>query len=229
MSNATYQWSPNQNISCVACDSPTVSPSTNTTYTVIATNLFGCSDTSTVDVVIDSILPTPTISCGNNSPTSTVFNWVPVIGSAGYVVSVNGGAPQLIPAAQDSFELTGMPIGSCASISIYAQSGNTCQDGMPDSLVCCAQNCPTIGQAVITPGGPTVFCTGQNVSLTSDPAITYLWSTGQTTQSITVSTTNTYGYYYYGCIWMFRHSFHFSTSYAWTFSDYYTSVFVGFM
>ena len=84
-----------------------------------------------------------------------------------------------------------MPLGSCANISIYAQSGNTCQDGMPDSLVCCAQNCPTIGQAVITPGGPTVFCSGQSVSLTSTQQ-SYLWSTGQTSQSITVSNSNTY-------------------------------------
>ncbi|MBS1742986.1 MAG: proprotein convertase P-domain-containing protein [Bacteroidetes bacterium] len=45
---------------------------------------------------------------------------------------------------------------------------------------------------VITPGGSTVFCPGGSVTLTSSPATNYLWSTGETTQSITVTTAGTY-------------------------------------
>ncbi|MBL7749442.1 MAG: hypothetical protein JNM19_18520, partial [Chitinophagaceae bacterium] len=44
----------------------------------------------------------------------------------------------------------------------------------------------------ITPGGPTTFCTGGSVVLTSSSATGNLWSTGETTQSITVSTAGTY-------------------------------------
>lgn len=40
--------------------------------------------------------------------------------------------------------------------------------------------------------GPTTFCEGEDVILTSSPASGYLWSTGETTQSIIV---NTSGYY----------------------------------
>jgi hypothetical protein len=44
----------------------------------------------------------------------------------------------------------------------------------------------------ITPGGPTTFCTGGSVVLTSSSASGNTWSTGETTQSITVTTAGTY-------------------------------------
>ncbi len=44
----------------------------------------------------------------------------------------------------------------------------------------------------ITASGPLTFCQGQSVTLTSSAAYSYLWSTGETTQSITVSSSNTY-------------------------------------
>ncbi len=41
---------------------------------------------------------------------------------------------------------------------------------------------------IITASGPTTFCTGQQITLTSSTEANYLWSTGETTQSIVVST-----------------------------------------
>ncbi|MEY4595220.1 MAG: hypothetical protein RIQ47_1630, partial [Bacteroidota bacterium] len=46
--------------------------------------------------------------------------------------------------------------------------------------------------ATITPSGPTTFCSGGSVTLTASAALGYLWSTGDTTQSITVSTSGSY-------------------------------------
>ena len=45
---------------------------------------------------------------------------------------------------------------------------------------------------VITPSGPTNFCNGQNVILSSSSAGTYLWNTGETTQNIIVIKSGTY-------------------------------------
>ncbi|MEW6467566.1 MAG: T9SS type A sorting domain-containing protein [Bacteroidota bacterium] len=45
---------------------------------------------------------------------------------------------------------------------------------------------------VITPGGPTTFCDGDSVLLTSSPGNAYLWSTGATTQSIYANASGTY-------------------------------------
>ena len=50
----------------------------------------------------------------------------------------------------------------------------------------------TIATPTITTGGPTTFCAGSSVSLTSSPGTTYLWSTGATTQSINVTSTGSY-------------------------------------
>jgi len=45
---------------------------------------------------------------------------------------------------------------------------------------------------VITPSGSTALCPGESVTLTSSPAPSYLWSTGDTTQSITVTQLGNY-------------------------------------
>lgn len=44
----------------------------------------------------------------------------------------------------------------------------------------------------ITPGGTTIFCEGGTVTLTSTPASSYYWSTGETTQSINVMASGNY-------------------------------------
>lgn len=48
------------------------------------------------------------------------------------------------------------------------------------------------GVAFITPGGPTTFCQGGSVTLTANAGVSYVWSTGQTTQAITATTTGSY-------------------------------------
>ncbi|WP_353150615.1 IPT/TIG domain-containing protein, partial [Flavobacterium sp.] len=46
--------------------------------------------------------------------------------------------------------------------------------------------------ATITADGPTTFCSGGSVVLTASPATSYSWSTGATTQSITVNQSGNY-------------------------------------
>jgi gliding motility-associated-like protein len=46
-----------------------------------------------------------------------------------------------------------------------------------------------LSSAVITASGPLTFCQGDDVTLTATPGTNYLWSTGETTQSIVVSST----------------------------------------
>ena len=50
----------------------------------------------------------------------------------------------------------------------------------------------TTAQATITPGGPTSFCQGGNVSLTASNGTSYLWSNGATTKTIVVTNSGTY-------------------------------------
>ncbi len=48
------------------------------------------------------------------------------------------------------------------------------------------------GSASIQANGPTTFCQGGSVTLTASQGDSYKWSSGQTTQSITVTTTGSY-------------------------------------
>ena len=50
---ATYSWSPATGLTCNTCSSPTASPTSNTTYTVVGTDLNGCTATATITVLID--------------------------------------------------------------------------------------------------------------------------------------------------------------------------------
>jgi hypothetical protein len=45
----------------------------------------------------------------------------------------------------------------------------------------------SLAQPTITAGGPTTFCQGGSVTLTAPAGFNYLWSTGATTQSITIT------------------------------------------
>jgi uncharacterized protein YceK len=53
-------------------------------------------------------------------------------------------------------------------------------------------SCPTTTNATITPTGISNICTGDSIVLTANAAISYLWNTGSTTQSITVDSTDNY-------------------------------------
>src|SRR5258708_1919310 len=46
--------------------------------------------------------------------------------------------------------------------------------------------------ASITPSGPTTFCQGNSVTLTSTTASSYLWSNSSSTQSINVTSSGNY-------------------------------------
>ncbi len=193
LSASSFLWSPNNStISCTVCDSPIVNPAVNTTYTVTSTNLFGCSDTAMVNVTIDTALPAAITTCGNLTSNSVTFNWAPVFGASGYSVSIDGGLPQTIAATLDSFQVIGLALNQCVTMVIIPLSGNTCADGAPDTITCCALGCTNI-TPTITPSGTTILCAGDSVDLDAGAGFSsYLWSTGAITPIIRVGATDTY-------------------------------------
>lgn len=145
-------------------------------YYVVADNQFGCVDTSaSVDVLI------------NNPPSITIFPDGPTEfcdgGSVGlvasgadtYVWSTNETGPAITVTTSGLYSVTGTNANGCSTESA----------GVPVTVY----DNPV---PVITPDGPTEFCDGDSVVLTSSAASSYLWSTGETTQSITVFTAGTF-------------------------------------
>lgn len=50
----SFVWSPSSSLDCSTCQSATASPTSTTTYTVIAINASGCSDTDDVTIIVDA-------------------------------------------------------------------------------------------------------------------------------------------------------------------------------
>lgn len=169
----TYLWSTgatNSNINITSAGS----------YSVRTTNVNGCQSlaSTAIPVLINTIPAAPTITAGG----ATTFcdgGSVSLTSSTGvtYLWS-NGATTQSINAAlSGNYSVKVSNASGCQSISSIATSVTV--NPLPVT-------------PVITAGGPTSFCTGGNVTLTSSTGATYLWSNGATTPSINVSLSGNY-------------------------------------
>jgi gliding motility-associated-like protein len=69
-------------------------------------------------------------------------------------------------------------------------NANGCQSAASVATIITVNALPVI--PTITAGGPTTFCAGDSVTLTSSAGISYLWSNAATTQSINITTSGSY-------------------------------------
>ncbi len=72
-----------------------------------------------------------------------------------------------------------------------------CSTASPDGDINCSLTSTNfwnarLSFATITASGPTTICDGTPLTLSANPGSSYLWSTGETTQSITVNSSGTY-------------------------------------
>lgn len=72
---STYVWSPAENLSCSNCANPTASPKVTTTYSVIATDANGCTNTASVTITVDEnyAIFVPTAFSPNNDGENDVL------------------------------------------------------------------------------------------------------------------------------------------------------------
>lgn len=192
VSGVSYLWS-------TGATTPSITVSSTQNISMIATETgFGCKDTAFTNVLVH---PLPTGSIAAAGPT-TVCD--------GTSITLNAtGSPHV------SFRWykNGSPIsylfynylcGCYNTIYVYGTSLAVSSAGsysveITDSVTGCvsmsnAVNCNFIlpPQPVITANGGTTLCIGANTILSSTPAVSYLWSTGAVTQSITASTQGNY-------------------------------------
>ncbi|RLD21948.1 MAG: hypothetical protein DRI69_02660 [Bacteroidetes bacterium] len=73
------------------------------------------------------------------------------------------------------------------SVRMTADNGGVCRASVVKQVLVG----PVPDTALIL-SGPTEFCSGSSLMLTAAPGFTYLWSTGETTQSITVSASGSF-------------------------------------
>lgn len=164
----TYQWTGGP-----AAAAYPVSPTTTTSYIVTGTTN-GCSKADTVVVTLKT---TPTANAGNDV-TICIGQSTTLLASGGtsYAWSngVNAASNPVSPASTTSYIVTVTNAEGCSS---------------KDTVVVTV-SAPPVANA----GADVAICEGQNTVLTASGGSTYLWNTGESSASITVSpaTTNTY-------------------------------------
>ncbi|MDQ3191559.1 MAG: PKD domain-containing protein [Bacteroidota bacterium] len=153
----------------------TVSPASTTTYSVVYT-LNGCPSTSVSGTVTVNPAPTATVNnetiCNGQSATLTA---TPSLTGGTYLWNTGATTPGITvsPASTTTYSVV-YTLNGCPSTSV---SGTVTVNPAPS----------------VTVNNETI-CDGQSATLTATPSATggtYLWDTGATTQSITVSPSST--------------------------------------
>jgi PKD repeat protein len=175
LAGATYLWSNN-------ATTQTINVTTSGTYSVIVTKSNGCSATSNSIVV--TVNPTPT---------------APVISANGPTTFCNGGNVMLTSSQASGI----MWSDNSTAASINVSASGTYDVTYTDANGCSATSAattvtvnPNPSAPTITANGPTTFCTGDSVLLTSNQATGNVWSTSAMTQSISVTTSGSYSVTY---------------------------------
>ena len=161
----TYTWSPATNIDDIHSQTPTVWPSVNTTYTVTYDDYCGNQQTDDV-VVLISPAPQPDLGpdaqiCQGDNITLDAGTWDSYLWSS-------GGTSQT-----ETFTGSG-------TYSVTVTNANGCEGD--DDVIVTEYAPPTVSA-----GSDASICTGGSTTLTATGTGSFVWSTTETTTSITVS------------------------------------------
>lgn len=150
---------------------PIITVTNSGTFTVTATDGNGCKGTSTATVVTVNTLPNAAITADG-----------PTVFCAGGSVNLTASAGSSYLWSDGQTTRT-IRVTSSASPSVKVIDANGCSATSAVTPV----TVNALPVANISASGPTVFCAGGSVTLTSTAGNSYLWSTGATTRSITVT------------------------------------------
>lgn len=164
---ATYMWSTGS-----AAASINVGPGT---YTVTATSSTGCTSTATATV---TAFPAPVATITASGPTTFCEG-------DSVVLTANDGSAFMWSSGANTQSLT---VKTSGNFSVMVTDSNGCVATSAPVTVTVNPN-PTV---TLTPDGSLNLCPGGSVTLTASAGASYLFSTGDTTQSITVFTAGTY-------------------------------------
>ncbi|MDQ3192967.1 MAG: gliding motility-associated C-terminal domain-containing protein, partial [Bacteroidota bacterium] len=168
-SAANYEWNPG------AETTQSITVNTSDNYSVLVIDGNGCQGTSTVTSVVVNTNPTPTIT--TSGPTTFCQ------GDSVTLTSSSASAYEWIPGGQTTQSIT---VNSSDNYSVTVTDANGCEGTSAATTVTVNPTPPP----TITAGGPLTFCQGDSVVLTSSNSTSNIWSTGATTQSITVFATD---------------------------------------
>jgi gliding motility-associated-like protein len=160
----SYLWSNTYTASTI-----NVTPSSTTTYTVTATDLNLCSTTAATTITVNQ-LPVASISVTS----STICN------GTSTTLTATGGTNYLWSSGANTSTITVSP----TALTIYnvtVTDANLCSATATQSIVVNQNPVPSVSPSALT------VCAGFNSVLTASGGNSYVWSTTETTSSITVN------------------------------------------
>jgi gliding motility-associated-like protein len=172
----TYQWTPATGLNDATLQNPTASPNVTTNYSLVVTDANGCvsAPSAPVTVVVVPQPPAPTINA--SGPIAFCDG-----GSVTLTSSVAGNNTWSTSAVANS-----ITVSTSGNYTAFYFDANGCQSATSAPTTVTVHPLPAA--PTITAGGPLSFCNGGSVTLSAPAGYTYAWSTGETTQAITVST-----------------------------------------
>ncbi len=147
----------------------TVSPASSQAYSVTATNMYGCSNTATVTIVVNT-LPVVTVNSANNGGSICLgetllltanggasYQWI----SSTSQVIYSGSPLTILPNATTTYTLIGTDINGCSNKTTFTQNVDICQGIADVSGVAGGYEVypnPTAGEfAVVSRGEPATL------------------------------------------------------------------------
>ncbi|MEO8760426.1 MAG: hypothetical protein ABI448_06015, partial [Bacteroidia bacterium] len=166
----TYSWSPATGLSATTGNIVTSTATSSITYNITGTTS-GCTGSNSAILTVN---PSPTVTVTNPSICSGNAATIVASGATTYTWSTGatGNSISVTPATTTSYTVTGGSLG-CTNTAVSTVSVT-----------------PT---PTVTVNNPTI-CPGGSAVLTASGATTYLWSTGATTNTISVSPGSTQTY-----------------------------------
>ncbi len=152
-----------------------ITVSTSGSYSCTITTINGVATSNVINVIVNS-LPVATITPSGSTSFCQGGN-VTLTASTGNSYLWNTGATtqSITVNTSNNYVVTITNTNGCSKIS--------------NPLTVTVNSLPT---ATITPSGATTFCQGGNVTLTASNGNSYLWSNGETTNSINISNTGNF-------------------------------------
>jgi gliding motility-associated-like protein len=156
-----------------------ISPTLAGSYSVTVTDANGCTSLTSDAIVINAppIKPAVFVVGGTTLCQGQTSTLIVPTGFASYAWSTGASTQQLTASAAGSYTVRVTDAGGCVS-------------PLSDPVTIAINPAPA--KPIITVAGSTTLCTGQSVSLNGPAGFNYVWSTGATSQQISVSQTGSY-------------------------------------
>lgn len=132
-----YQWTPIAGVECPTCPNTILAPTETTTYTLTATDSYGCQVSDEITIEVIDRLPAPIIMCDGASENSVSVVFEEVTGANGYEVNVDGNGWNPVT---DNLTFTADNLTAGQQVTIEIRAVGDCE-GDIGSVICETTSC----------------------------------------------------------------------------------------